>query len=227
MMEKASLVGLGRHHAPDTRDRKYALAPPPVPAGRTSRSWLSPGVAFDQGPTSMCVAYSGVRWLVTRPVVNAPIPFADLYADARANDEWEGEDYDGTSVRGLFKALKLRGLVSEYRWAFDAETVVNHLLMTGPVVLGVNWHRSMFTPDRWDFIEPEGPVEGGHAITAIGTNRNKVHPLTGEKGAIRLINSWGPRWANRGKCWLSYSSLSKLLADDGEACTATEIKVRL
>jgi hypothetical protein len=221
----ASLIGLGRHHAPDTRDRKYALHPPTAPASRTSRYWLSLGEAFDQGATSMCVAYSGVRWLVTRPVVNAPIPFADLYADARANDEWEGEDYDGTSVRGLFKALKTRGLVSEYRWAFDAETVVNHLLTTGPVVLGITWKMDMFSPDRWGYISFTGEPAGGHAIAAIGVNRKKVHPLTKEVGAIRLINSWGTGWAEKGRCWVSLSDLQHMLDDSGEACTAMEIKL--
>jgi hypothetical protein len=41
----------------------------------------------------------------------------------------------------------------------------------------------------------------GHAIVAIGYDDN----LYG--GAIRIANSWGEKWADNGKAWITYSDL--------------------
>src|SRR5215203_3271062 len=122
--------GLGRRAAPDPRDHRFLIQRPSVPSTVTAKTWNSPGQVLDQGDSSMCVAYSGTRWLTAAPVTNkSPWPYpSDLYLEAQRNDEWEGEDYDGTSVRALFKVFKNKGLVSEFRWAFDCETIVAHLL---------------------------------------------------------------------------------------------------
>lgn len=223
-----SMIGLGR--LPVERDdaelTRYAL-PRRAREARavTSKYWLSRGAAFDQGPTSQCVAYSGVRYLVTHPIVNKPLDFAELYRECQKVDEWPGENYDGTSVRALFRVLKSRGLVSEYRWALDCETVINHVLTTGPVVMGTTWTMDLFTPDRWGFIRPGGASVGGHAWTIIGANRRKLDPLTGKLGAVRMINSWGPRWGEqKGRAWVSFSDLDLLIRDDGEACCSVEIR---
>ena len=72
----------------------------------------------------------------------------------QALDEWPGEDYDGTSVRAFYKWLKVKGFITEYRWAFDCETVINHVLGIGPVQMGTIWDESMSNPDRWGYIYP-------------------------------------------------------------------------
>lgn len=223
------LTGLGRRHAPDPRDRAYQL--PDLrreSASVTSKYWLSRGVAYDQGNTSQCVAYAGVRWLTTHPIVNSPIPFGELYTQAQRVDEWPGEepDYEGTSVRALFKVLTARGFVQEYRWASSAEMVVAWLLTRGPVVMGTDWDYGMFTPDRWGYITRGGGVAGGHAYCLIGANRNKRHPLSGHIGAVRLMNSWGPKWGDQnGRAWMSFTTLDQLIRWDGEACTAVEVRL--
>lgn len=217
---------LGRLHAPDPRDRKFALRPVSVPVERSQKYWLSLGVPLDQGATSQCVAYATTKYLTTHPIVNKPhLSPAELYRECQRNDEWDGEepDYEGTSVRAAMKVLKRDGLVSEYRWAWDVETVVTHLLMVGPMVLGINWYRQMFFPDTQGFIWPDGPLDGGHAILAIGANRRKACP-DGKIGAIRLLNSWGPTYGSNGRVWMSFQVLGRLLAEDGEAALATEIK---
>ena len=208
--------GLGRIAAPDARDRKFMLQRPAEAAGIEHRYWITRGAAYDQGSTSQCVAYSWVRWLTTNPIVNNPLPFAELYNECQRNDEWDGEDYDGTSVRAGAKALRSRGLVSEYRWAFDGETVVAHVLAREPVVLGTDWYWGMFDTDSKGFIHPEGSVVGGHAYTVIGASRTKK--------AVRIINSWGPGWGQKGRAWLSFEHLDKLIKASGEACVAIETR---
>jgi hypothetical protein len=217
-----SLAGLGRLRAPDPRDRQYLLQRPrSVPSHRT---WYG-GPILDQGGTSQCVAYAGVKYLLASPVINKAIDPEPLYRECQRVDEWPGEDYDGTSVRALFKVLKAKGYIQEYRWAFDAETVIAHVLAAGPVVVGTDWTWGMMDPDRHGYIAPEGESLGGHAWTIIGANRTRRNP-DGTKGAVRMVNSWGPNWGNQnGRAWVTFGDLGKLIAAWGEACVAVEVKL--
>lgn len=218
-------VGLGRIKIEDPRDKQYLMPRRvPVPAGTRSRMWYSRGV-LDQGATSQCVAYAGTKYLTSGPIMNTPpAPPATIYTECQKVDEWPGENYDGTSVRALFKVLQGWGIVGEYRWAFEVEPVIEHLLARGPVVMGTNWHREMFTPDRWGYIQPSGPIDGGHAWLLIGASRDRKNP-NGTTGAVRMVNSWGPNWGEQsGRAWITFAHLDMLIKADGEACTATEIK---
>jgi C1A family cysteine protease len=221
-MQHEDLTGLGRKHAPDSRDKAYILKAAAPQRGVTSRTWYVRGV-LDQGATSMCVAYSGAKYLETHPVKNKlNMSLPTLYRECQRIDEWPGEDYDGTSVRALFKVLKREGYVSEYRWAWDVDTIVNHLLSTGPVVVGTNFYMGMMDSDRYDFLRPEGESVGGHAYLLIGVDTQKKC-YDGSKGALRMLNSWGPRWSTNGRALISLKDMQRLLDEDGEACVATEV----
>jgi hypothetical protein len=54
----------------------------------------------------------------------------------------------------------------------------------------------------WISKAGEKPI-GGHAIVAIGYNDN----IAG--GAIRIANSWGDTWADKGKAWIPYKEIKK------------------
>jgi C1A family cysteine protease len=221
-----NLTGLGRRVSIDPRDRDHLLpraALARAADGITARYWFTPGEAYDQGATSECVAYSTCRFLVTYPIVNKPIEFTPFYKRCQQVDEWPGEDYDGTSVRAAFKILQADGLCTSYKWAFDVETVVNHVLSTGPVVMGTTWFLDMFTPDRHGYITPTGYPVGGHAWTIVGASRTRKNP-DGSVGAVRMINSWGPNWGEKGRAWITFRDLQTLIDDYGEACVAQEIK---
>jgi hypothetical protein len=212
-----NLVGLGRRYSLDDRDTRFKLARPEGAEAIETRYWITMG-QLDQGATSQCVAYSGQRYLTTNPIRNKPIPdLSELYLDCQRNDEWVGEDYDGTSVRALFKVLTRRGYVKEYRWASDADAVIKHVLLHGPVVVGTVWTMSMFQPDRLGFIYPDGEEVGGHAYVIIGASRKRQ--------AVRMINSWGPNWGQSGRAWITFTHLDKLIKNYGEACAATEIRL--
>lgn len=222
----SELAALGRLVSKDERDQKYLLPHRPEAASVTFKYWTA-RPALDQRDTPQCVGFSAYQWLTAFPVKNTP-PFSptELYHMAQQNDEWAGTDYDGSSVRGAFKVLKQAGYVSEYRWAPDARAVVDHLLTRGPVVVGTVWTEGMFMPDDHDCIDDVGgEVIGGHAYLLIGANRLK--PTRNGLGAVRVLNSWGTGWADKGRAWLSMYALDDLLKQDGEACTATEIKKTL
>lgn len=222
----SELAGLGRLVAQDENDQRYLLPRRPEAAGVTYRYWNVPEV-LDQGGTPHCVGFSCWQWLRAGPTVNKPT-FSphDLYHWAQTEDEWPGEAYDGSSVRGGFKAMQKRGYVGEYRWAFDVETVIEHILARGPIVMGTAWYMDMFMPDiRTDYIEPGGQMVGGHAYLLIGANRERVNPINGDVGAVRIVNSWGRGWSEEGRAWLSFRHLGMLIEDWGEACAAMEIKL--
>jgi len=208
--------GLGRVAKPDPRDRRFMLASPRTASVRTARTWYVRGV-LDQGSTPHCVGYSSAQWCRASPaprVVNL-VP-SELYAEAQRLDEWEGEDYDGSSVRGGMKALRARGIVESFTWAFDPPTLIHHLLETGPMVLGTDWYESMFEPDAKGNLTVEGATAGGHAYLAIGIDtrhRNADRSV----GAVRIVNSWGTRWGQAGRAWLPFSALPQLLENYGEA----------
>lgn len=208
--------GLGRLHAPDERDQRFLLPARRLEAKQITRRMWTAGGVLDQGSTPQCVGYSSYGFLTASPIRNRP-PFnpETLYREAQDNDEWPGNDYDGSSVRGAMKALQKRGLVSNYNWAPGCEAVIDHILAVGPVVMGTDWHDDMFTPDKKGFIHLGGQVAGGHAYLLIGADRDKK--------AVRILNSWGRGWSDNGRAWLSFDDLDKLIQANGEGAVATEV----
>lgn len=218
------LDGLGRLlSVDDPRTADFPLEAPKK--ARTFRNWLVPGGPWDQGPTPHCVAYAGLGLLTAHPVSNAQLHVMTLYDECQKQDQWPGEEYDGTSVLGLMRVLKARGLVSEYRWTTSADVVMAHVLEHGPVVIGVTWHRDMFTPTGHGYITPTGPAEGGHAVLIVGANATRQNP-DGTTGALRILNSWGGGWGEGGRAWITRDDLDRLLKDRGEAAAVTEVRAR-
>ena len=219
-------AGHGRLVSKDVNDSKYPLRFTRSP-GITERYWWTPA-AYDQGNTSQCVAYSGVRYLESGPIRNARINFLELYRQCQELDEWEGSDYDGTSVRALFKAFKARGLIGEYRWATDADSVIDHVLTAGPVVMGTLWSDEMSNPTLKGYItitEGLDRTTSGHAWTIYGASKVRRNP-DGTIGAARARNSWGPKWGpDKGSFWVTKNDLDTLIKMEGEAGVASEIRI--
>ena len=219
--------GLGRLHAPDERDRKYLLSLPPeikeVAENRTHRYHYYETI-LDQGNSSACTGAAFWQWADMGPIRNHNKPdFMTLYKMNQKVDEWPGEEplYEGSSVRASFRVGQQLGFVKSYRWAFDLETVVNHLLTVGPVVLGTDWTRDAMRTDEHGFVHFDGSVVGGHAYTARGASRVKRCP-DGSLGGIRCLQSWGDAWGENGLFWISFKDMEKLIKANGEACTAFE-----
>lgn len=215
--------GLGRLPAEDPRDRDFRLSPPKK-ITRTHRSWYDNGWWGDQGGTSQCVGYAWAHYIEdspeTHPKAGAQIDPEFLYHAAQLIDEWPGEDYDGTSVRAGAKVLQRMGIIGEYLWAFDIESIKRTVLEQGPVIMGTSWYYSMFDPDPKSGrikLEPTSGIAGGHAYMVNGFNQTK--------GLFRIKNSWSRSWGIKGHAWISADDLANLLADDGEACMTQEIEI--
>jgi hypothetical protein len=218
----------GKRH--DDKDRRHLMRPIAEAKRITRRLWASPGV-LDQGYTSQCVIYACDKWMTTRPITNKGFLTAEererIYREVQALDEWAQEPHEGTSVRAMYKWLKARGFVSGYNWSFTCEPVIDHVLAVGPVEMGTIWDGGLSEPDKYGYIASTKDTadDEGHAWTIIGADRERVHPKTKEVGAVRMVNSWGTSWGESGRAWLTFSELNKLIALEGEAAVASEIKV--
>lgn len=232
---------LGRVHIPDERDAKYPLSTAlakAAPSTKQHRYWWDSAWWGDQGPYPHCVAYSWMHWLEDGPVTHfyknrdfdpaylnehagekhqALFNPSTIYAEAQKIDEWPGEDYDGTSVRAGAKILKRLGVISEYRWAYTLDDVVQAVLNLGPVVVGTWWYTDMFMPNSKGVITATGQKAGGHAYVINGVNV--------KKRIFRIKNSWGRSWGKNGHAYISFDDFDKLLKDWGEACMAFEKKL--
>jgi hypothetical protein len=206
-------MNFGRRIQFDERSRQYPIrALIPETAQPRSYTW-SCGPRLDQKDTPRCVGYSWAHELAARPVVIPGITNAtgdEMYALAQDNDEWPGNDYDGSSVMGGAKGAVIKGYITQFRWAFGENDLAMAVGYKGPAVLGINWHKGMMYPDKYGIIKPTGQILGGHAILCNGYNV--------KTGLYRLHNSWGSGWGINGECFLSSAGMAFLLAAQGEAC---------
>jgi hypothetical protein len=218
---------LGRVYIEDKRDLNYLIknnqrtlqqisTPPKV---LTQRYWDANGWWGDQGNKPQCVGYSWAHWLEDGPIQQSGIPPIikpfDIYKNAQKLDEWYGENYDGTSVRGAVKYLKKIGKVKSYYWAFDVQTLSETILKLGPVVVGTNWYNGMFYPNKNGLIKISGQMVGGHAYLINGVDTKTKQ--------FRIKNSWGKSWGNGGHAFISFNDMSRLIKENGEICLAIEL----
>lgn len=217
---------LGRRFDPDPRDHNYPiralLAAEPT---RTHRYWWPHGLWVDQvGGT--CVGASWAHFIEDGPRTwEGQIDYLDIYRQACLLDVWADNDDGnldaGTSVRAGAQALQNSGRITVYRWAFDAQTIVEALLTLGPVVVGTSWWTSMFSPTN-GVLRIGGQIEGGHAYVLDGVNISEPMKRRFPGGMVRIKNSWNRSWGTRGFAWLSVEDLDRLISEDGEAVIATE-----
>ena len=210
---------LGRIAKPDNRDRRFSIRPllSRKPLDRQWRYHWANGWWGDQGFSPKCVAYSWLHWTADGPITHSGIKSPVLkpkylYDQCQLNDEWEGTDYDGTTVRAGAKVMQKKGYIQEYRWAWDAETITRTIIEIAPVVVGTLWTWDMFFPDENNMISCTGEIVGGHAYILNGVNLNR--------GVVRLKNSWGREWGNNGHVFMKIEDLDKLMKNFGEACLA-------
>lgn len=210
----------GRIYIADQQDCLFQLERPARASKRTFRYWNARGWRGDQGTTSKCVAFAWAHWYEDGPITHrGKPPVADphaIYALAQDLDEWPGDDYEGTSVRGGAKAMRQLGFISEYRWTKSLDVLIHEVLERGPVVVGTAWWSDMCEPDKSGLIRATGEVLGGHAYVINGVNT--------KTRLFRIKNSWEPTWGQAGMAYVPFDDMAMLVEDmDGEVCRATEV----
>jgi hypothetical protein len=214
------IVGLGRLPSFDSRDAEYRMSAvlPAKESKRKNRYWNEGKLRVDQGSLPACVGAGWTHYLINGPITQDPklLPgFITIYQMAQERDEWPGNAYAGTSVRGGAKAVQELGFIGNYWWADKVEQIAQAVLELGPVVMGTPWLRSMSFPDKNGLVKVEGIEDGGHCYILNGYNSTR--------GIFRAEQSWYPTWGDSGNFWIEGEQLEKLMPDS-EACIATEIK---
>lgn len=196
----------------DDRSRAYPIRPMLSPVTAVSKRWDCYS-RLDQDGVGACVGFGWAQELAADPVsvrnVTNDLGFK-IYREAQKIDEWPGEAYEGTSVLAGAKVVKSMGYMDEYRWAFGVQDVVDTLSQKGPVVFGVPWYQSMFTPQADGRLVISGVANSGHAF--IGDE------LDVQRGRIWMLNNWTRNWGIDGRAWMHLEDWDKLLRQGGQAC---------
>lgn len=201
---------LGRLPEFDPRSRSFRITDVLPERKPRSYTWSLPISPLNQLQTSACVGFAFAHELAARPVRVQGIDYEyaqGIYRRAQELDEWEGSNYDGTSVLAGAKAVKESGKIKEYRWAFGLDEAILTIGYS-PVVIGINWYTGMMETDSDGFIHVTGSIAGGHAIFTNGIS------LKGKY--VKLLNSWGQEWGQDGTCKLSFDDFGRLLSEQGE-----------
>lgn len=206
----------------DARSEAHRLSVLPMCRNlRARKSALRHRTIFlDQGEEGACTGFSEetVQALTPYPQQTSNSLAQRVYEEARRQDEWPGEDYEGSSVTGAMRAAKVLGRVSEYRWARSLSEARHGASYHGAGAFGTWWYEGMWETDKNGFIKPIGEKVGGHAIAYAG-----FQPYE-DRVRYRLENTWGEDWGDNGGCWLEEFDFLQLLNDDGEL--AFPVKVR-
>lgn len=171
--------------------------------------------AFSTTTALLCDPYSSK---VKLPLTNPTTAQLNKFALGLYHDETELEPQDGVyppqdpGGSGLMvaKAAKNLGLIKGYNHAFGLDHALLALVLR-PVICGVNWYNSFFTPDPTGLISiaPGSAIDGGHEICAYGIDA--VNEL------VLFWQTWG-KWGfkNSGKFSMRYATLDMLLKQQGD-----------
>lgn len=201
------------HSVKDKRDADYPIRV--KRSARVYRYWNDGRFFLDQEDKPFCVGYAAAHWLVSRPQSTLILP-EGLYYAAQFYDEWPGEEYEGTSVRGVAKTLQSLGFLKEYRWATSLNQAVSAILNNGPLIIGVNWYDGMMDTDSKGLLHVSGEVVGGHAVLVRGVNKSTK--------LFEIKNSWGKAWGNNGRARISFDDMQRLIEEEGEVVLGTKTK---
>lgn len=233
------LGGFGRLVAPvDARDKRFLMrgAMPQmrqkvgVPLPRVM-SYHEPPDRLNQGNTPKCVSFSGKGFILAAPIMKDPGYDTDnIYTLCQRNDEWPGEDYDGTSVRALMTVLKMKKWISSYVWGQTVDEALTWMNGGyGTLIIGTNWYASM------DAVDPNGFIkEPSSTDTPIGGHAYRVNWFDRKRDGFLIVNSWGRDWGMAdphhagqlaGMAYMRRVLLERLLKEDGEITAPTQVKL--
>lgn len=196
----------------DPRSKDYPIMQ--LISATTPRSYTwGLNLVLDQGHEGSCVGNGFAHELAAKPVIikNVDEPLAvKIYNLSKQLDEYDGENYSGTSVLGGAKAATQLGYYKEYRWAFGLDEMVMAVGHKGCVVVGTNWYTGMDHMDGEGFIRATGTIRGGHCYVIRGVDIKHK--------AFLGTNSWGAAWGQNGAFKISFEDMDKLLREQGECC---------
>lgn len=211
---------LGRNIRRDTRDAAY----PHRRTGVTlaTKLWPRETAILDQGEAGSCTGNAltgalgtgplwdsltaGIRGKLTESGMAIPLYSA---AETIDGDGPYPPNDNGSSGTSVCQAAKTMGLISGYTHVLTLADILD-ALMTGPVIVGVNWYDSFDTPSSAGLvaISSGAQVRGGHEFLLRGIDTTAK--------TVSADNSWGPGWGVKGSFMLGWDTITRLLAEQGD-----------
>lgn len=184
--------------ATDFRDRIYA------PTLQSLRNEILPDrkkiELLDQGREGACTGYAlaaVIRHLSgANKAAALEVDPRNLYHLARRHDRWPGENYEGSSARGVMKGWYKHGGVYQkkrrvrpgayYRVSPRVSDLQAALNEVSAVLVTAAVHDGWNEPNQSGLIEykADAPSTGGHAFAVVGYTR----------AGFIIQNSWGASW---------------------------------
>jgi len=191
---------------------------------------------LDQHSEGACTGFSlaaCINYLYKSADRDIQVSARMLYEMAKRSDEWPGEDYDGSSLRGAIRGWKNMGVCEEKQWKFKtndtrilsiqcAEDARNHtvgayyrlkpeithfhaaLNEVGILSVSAYVHKGWNNPrDGIIKFHKIKDKKDGHAFAIVGYN---------DKG-FWVQNSWGKKWGSNGIALWSYEDWNENIMD--------------
>jgi hypothetical protein len=186
--------------------------------------WWQGGPVLDQGREGACVGFgcageyfaSPVRGRLPQGALRVPEGNRigrKVYGRAKEIDEWEGVDYDGTSVRAGLLVGREWGWWKSFVWAKDMNDM-RQQLEHGPVVIGFRVMTGVFDPTPGGIIDFSGIEEGWHCVVVTGYSPR--YSTYGRR--VRIRQSWGKDHGKTGNVYADPDELNEnLFVAGGEA----------
>lgn len=215
---------LGRHVYHDSRNLWYAYQR----SAPTLVSVLHPRniPILDQGDVGSCTGNGEVGVLGTSPNF-ASVPTVIVLDEAEALRIYSGAETidgdgpyppndNGSSGPSAAKAAMKLGLISGYTHCLSLTDVLD-ALQSQAVSIGINWYDSFDTPAASGMIaiSKGAEVRGGHEPM-----------LRGIDVAAKTVfgdNSWGLSWGLSGSFEMTWDTLTRLLAEDGDGTVSVPL----
>jgi hypothetical protein len=207
---------------PDIRDRYYDPSLIPLKPRIDPPQGL---IILDQGLEGACTGFglaAVINYLKCPPDAQSGASPRMLYEMAKQFDEWEGEDYSGSSCRGAIRGWYHNGVCQEQDWTYSSkkpgrlsparakqarETTIGayyrlrpnivdyHYALNeaGAIYVSARVHAGWQAPKNGR-IRIKGQIIGGHAFAVVGYD---------EEG-FWVQNSWGPTWGDQGLALWGY-----------------------
>lgn len=218
---------------PINTDRKFGRIPSPIDERDWSleqftprklklevdnkKIWDFPSDPLNQGNTGHCTGFSMAHFGICLPEFTeyTEEDAHQFYYECKKIDgDPLGED--GSTIRSVAKVLQDKGIINNYAFASDIDTIKWWLLNRGSLIMATIWTEGMMSPDEEGLIDIHGYVLGGHAYIVNGWDN--------ETKRFKIVNSWGNKWGKEGMGFMTEKDFEAIFKYGGEALAAVELE---
>jgi hypothetical protein len=218
----------------DFRDRIYTATLTEVPSRINLETYKMAGVPIlDQGKEGACTGFglaTMIHYLLRKREderSESVISPRMLYEMAKKYDEWDGEDYIGSSARGAIKGWHKHGVCENSLWDYDPETNRDKELTTKRAENAAKYPiGSYYRVNHKDLIDMHTAIaevgvlfatarvhNGWFEVGSTGEIPYNGQPVVGghafaivafDENGFWIQNSWGEKWGKEGFAQISY-----------------------